>query len=55
MAAVVIVSPLRASESYVLVAEDIAQVGDRGRDFGNAAAAMGLSAKPPTIVATCSV
>ena len=34
MAAVVIVSPLRAKRFVGLVAEDIAEVGDRGVDLG---------------------
>jgi hypothetical protein len=41
-----------AGERFVgLVAEDFAEVGDRGGDFGDPAAAMGLSAKPAMVVA----
>ena len=41
-----------AGERFVgLVAEDIAEVGDRGGDFRNAVAVKGLSAKPAMVAA----
>ena len=41
-----------AGERFVgLVAEDIAQVGDRGVDLGDAAAVRGLRAKPAMVAA----
>ena len=41
-----------AGERFVgLVAEDLAQVGDRGDDFGDRPAVTGLSAKPAMVAA----
>jgi hypothetical protein len=46
MAAVAIVSPLRGERFVGLVAEDIAEVGDRGGDFGDRHCGEGTEGEP---------
>ena len=54
ISAVVIVSPLRASDFVGLVAEDIAQVSDRRVDLGERQQqCSGLNAKPAMVAAGC--